>query len=248
MDDKTTTFDLPELLKGNVEAITGKLPEMTDDELAALAGLEKKGDKRVTLQREIEQEQACRKRIADALETRDAEVAKDIAATESAHAKALKAKDTTITDLTEQLRGEQFRRTAAEAAVAGPAQTMSLRVADAIELDPDAEAPALYALTEATQVVLADENGVSFRDLPPLEFHPDAYEPSGDRVKLVKDIVIEPGIPETGICKAFLMAGDKAVGVADLVSRFPGGGGRTAKISAGTFLFTGARSTTKSAA
>lgn len=221
------TFDAKALAAKKVDDITPKLAELSRGDLEALVAFEKgsEGLKRSTLIEAIDSR----------IKTINAEAEADAAG--------------------EGDRGDMIPKTEHERIVAGLKAAHATEIAaakagdgkepkpkpvKALALPKGAASPTFDQLTGMTKVVLVDEDDVPVPGAPTPEFAgaPD-FKSMGGSLVLNRDIALDPGLPAGGVAGAFLLAGDKPIGRAQLVSPMGIGGGATVTLPAGSLAFGG---------
>jgi len=255
MNDTTKEFDLGELVGGTVASVVEKLPDLSDTELAKLRELEAAGAARATLLAPIDAAIADRAKANEKPAEGDgslpqmftqAQVDAQLQARDEQHQTQLDQQRQSFEQLTAQRQAqheEAIKLAMAKAREQKPASPKKAPVAKPIVLAASGNGPALVALAGSSSIVFADVDDVPILTLPKMAFGPGDYEPAGDRVKLKRDIEFPTVLPETQIASAFILdEKGTASGKAELVMPFGVGGGRSAKLPAGTLSFAGAES------
>lgn len=232
MNDTTNEYDLAELIGGTVGSIHEKLGVLSLLQLQQLHDLEKGAKGRTTLLDAIHGEQKRREEISRDDPSRKEESTADAPATFTREqVDALLAQRQRQHEADKELAvAEALERQSAKPAADAP--VTPLAVADAVA------SVALTALTGMTRVVFVDMDSVPIAALPIMSFGSGDYRPNGEGAILQRDIDFPMTLQETQIAGAFMLddAGDP-VGKADLVQPYGVGGGRPARLPAGTLSF-----------
>ena len=123
----------------------------------------------------------------------------------------------------------------ANAKPSGAAKTKAGKV---LSIDGKAAPFKLGELTGA-KILFVDDEDRTIPAINPLEFSRSAFNPTGNRAVLARDVDFQADMPAAQVMGAFLMAGDKPVAKATLVQPFSVGGGRRARMPKGTLSFAG---------
>lgn len=234
---------IEDLLKGTVANVTEAVAKLSDADLASVREAEKAGQNRSTLLAVIDGELTERaekaKRAAGnsgAASERtytQAEFDKALDDRDRDHAAALEGKQReldTATSERDALLAERVRHEEADAAASRLAEASGGAGFDG------------YLPREGAFVRLIDASGAIVKALPEMPFGPGAFTRKGSTITLATDIDLPAELAASEILGAVLLdeadndAG-AAMAVARLVQPFAIGGGRTAKLPAGTLTF-----------
>lgn len=240
-------FDLPVLLDGNVESIVEKLGDMTDAQLTELRKLEQGGKTRTTLFAAIDTEVERRRALSTEIPengNRDGENVNPQGGEagdggERTYSQAevdalLKERDADAAP-SDKLYSQAELDAALEQAKADWHDAIGQLITsadDAGEIDP-------VELPEGQVAVrFLDADGKIIKDLPTLHFGSSDFDADGVNLKLNKPIEFPVGAPGTQVAGALLIGpGKQDLGEARLAIPFAVGGGREAKLTAGSLMF-----------
>ncbi len=245
-----TEFDLDLIIGENVALLTAKLPEMSDEQLAALLQRESDGvAPRVTLKTAIQAEQKGRADLA-------AEVAAEGAgdAPAAAEVAAEGAGDAPDADLSEEKSDPEAAPVIAEveaerAALADENEKLKAEIAalkkaakPVKEKNPKSVKMVLGDVGDAFTVVFADENDDSIVALPPLFFDADAFVPGTDGSKVLDHAISFPvSGPPNDVYSIWAVGKDGKTGMrCQLLMPVGTGGGRMVELPARSLRFAAA--------
>lgn len=238
-------YDLDELLGGNVDSITEKFGDLSDEQLTQLAKLEGGAGKRATLLKAIEGEQGSRKltartqelqaaaakegvtlhsdadieaRVADELAVRQAEQDLGRNSADDERDGKIAALEQQVDQLNKDLAAARKARTPAKAKA--PAAPRRLSLSGNGKLDPEG----------GFTVAFTGSDDMTVQGLPELEFDGSAFERQGGTgsLLLTQSIEFPESAAPTEVCKVWLLdRGGSAVAATELISPLPIGGSKS---------------------
>jgi hypothetical protein len=233
MDD-----ELAKVLAGTVDEVKGKLDELSPEQLRKLLAAEKAGAKRTTLiepiEHAIKEAESGEKGAAGASDdgaapTDPAAGAEQPVFTQAQFDAALAERETAW--------AAERDRLVAEAEGKNPPRPRKTKPAVALTIEKGNGDFVARTMKSGAQVQFVDDQDVPLPGLPPMTFGADAFERSGDAVRLARKVTFPNALPANEVSGAFLSTGNGAAAKARLIGAQPIGGGRDVELPAGTLMF-----------